>query len=67
MSSRRQIHQARLEAIASQNLAAMLACPDFNPRREDGESYEEACARRACDFAEALIAELARRQEGGGE
>lgn len=58
---------SQLESIAAMNLAAMLACPDFNPRREDGESYAEACARRACDFAEALLAEVARREQSNAE
>lgn len=68
MNSQSQIDRVRLEAIASQNLAAMLACPNYNPpRRADGQSYAEACASRACDYAEALIAELARRQEANPE
>ncbi len=44
-------------------LAALLTSPNYNPARaEDGETTEQAYARRACDFADALLSELHRRQ-----
>ena len=42
-------------------LAAMLANPQFEPTRQEGEEAPDAYARRACDFADALLAELHRR------
>jgi hypothetical protein len=43
-------------------LAAMLANPQFEPTRQDGEEASDAYARRACDYADALLSELHRRQ-----
>jgi hypothetical protein len=44
-------------------LAALLNSPGYNPvRQQDGEMEEQAYARRACDYADALLAELQSRQ-----
>ena len=40
----------------------MLANPRYGVTRESGESYAEAYARQACDYAEALLAEVHRRE-----
>lgn len=49
--------------VATHALAALLNSPNYNPtRQEDGETSEQAYARRACDFADALLSELHRRQ-----
>jgi hypothetical protein len=49
-------------------LSAMLAKPQFEPTRQDGEETAEAYARRACDYADALLVELQRRTaKGSGE
>jgi hypothetical protein len=42
-------------------LAAMLANPEYMPPKENGEETPAAYARRACDYADALLAELQRR------
>jgi hypothetical protein len=52
-----------LRAQAStQILSALLANPEFSPTREPGEDETQAYARRACDFADALLTELNRRE-----
>ena len=51
-----------LLTVASANMASMLANPSYEPPTETGESRPEACARRACDYAEALLAEVHRRE-----
>ena len=51
--------------VATQALCAMLSSPNYNPARaEDGETAEQAYARRACDFADALLAALQKGQAG---
>jgi hypothetical protein len=52
--------------IATQTLAAMLANPQFEPARQDGEEAPDAYARRACDYADALLSEIQRRQVRAG-
>lgn len=55
--------------VATELCAAMLANPAFEPSTEKGETRAEATARRACDYAEALMMEYSRRFDGakGGQ
>lgn len=54
---------ASFRSLASVHiLGAMLASPDFSPARDEGEDGPQAYARRAVDYAEALEAELHRRE-----
>jgi len=54
---------ASFRSLASVHaLAGMLANPEFEPLREDGEDTPQAYARRAVDYGEALEAELQRRE-----
>jgi hypothetical protein len=56
-----------LRSLASVHvLAAMLAHPKFEPPRQEGETTEQAYARRACDFVDALLAELQKRTDKAG-
>lgn len=54
---------SRFQTVAAQIFAGLVSSPNYNPRSEDGESYGEACARRACDYAEALLTEVDRRED----
>jgi hypothetical protein len=58
-----------LLVIASANMAAMLANPTFEPHTDKGETRAEACARRACDYALALLSEVERLEDSakGGQ
>lgn len=47
-------------SLAGQCLAGMLANPNYSPVRQGGESHSQACARRAFDYADDLLAEAAR-------
>ena len=51
--------------IAAGFNAVMLSNPTFEPAAEKGETRAEACARRACDYAEALLGEVSRRTAQG--
>lgn len=54
----RKAHEVRAH-IAAQLLGAMVSNPGFKPEFREGESHPEACSRMACEYAEALMAELA--------
>ena len=49
---------------ASHALSAMLANPAFDPLKREGEESPQAYARRAVDYADALLAELEKREGG---
>jgi hypothetical protein len=51
--------------MASRTLSALLANPQYEPPRLEGESAEQAYARRAVDYADALASELERRATAG--
>lgn len=53
--------------IASAKMDALLANPQYEPARQDGESAEQAYARRSFDYADALLAEHSRREGNGKE
>jgi len=46
---------------ATRMLAALLANPQYEPPKQEGETMEQAYARRAVDYAVALASELERR------
>jgi hypothetical protein len=58
---------SKLTTVAGECLTGLLANPDYSPTRDNGETHAEACARRACDYAEALLAEVARREQRNAE
>jgi hypothetical protein len=51
-----------LLGVAASNMAAMLANPVYEPSTEKGETRPQATARRAVEYAEELLAEVARRE-----
>ena len=53
--------------VATHTLAAMLANPQFEPVKKGGEDAAQAYARRAADYADALVNELERRSGAAKE
>lgn len=49
--------------VASLNMSSMLANRHYIIVPKDGESAQETYAREACDYAEALLAEVHRRED----
>ncbi len=58
---------SKLTVLSGQCLAGLLANPNYAPLRENGETHAEACARSACNHAEALLAEVTRREQRNAE
>lgn len=53
--------------LAARCLQGMLANPEFEPVKNPGERSEDAFARRACDYADALLSRLASARTGGAQ
>lgn len=58
---------ASFRSLASVHvLSAMLANPSYQPTAENGEEGSHAYARRAVDYADALLTELQKREVAAG-